>query len=298
MIVDNSKLYQQEFPDMFAQYEEAKAWLEGFGIKVNPTRFQKYKKVIEQSLRASSAPYDPEEDFNLLWAIVELHDLLDIHQNLRQARDARIVESLRKVATGPTLLEDEQSDGGNIHGRNFTFELYTASRFARAGFPVEFDTLADVSLSVGDSNVYVECKRVVSENNMDELVASACKQIAKRCQGNPNDFGIAAISISKLVWKVLKDKPGVHVDMEKIMLDMRAKLDAWGPVIVNNFNRFNQHTLAVVLHYKMPFRRQSDGAATFLNRFMLYPLCDLAEPRLPALHAINQALRVSTNPAA
>ncbi|MFS6652685.1 hypothetical protein, partial [Staphylococcus aureus] len=96
------------------------------GIKVNPTRFQKYKKVIEQSLRASSAPYDPEEDFNLLWAIVELHDLLDIHQNLRQARDARIVESLRKVATGPTLLEDEQSDGGNIHGRNFTFELYTA----------------------------------------------------------------------------------------------------------------------------------------------------------------------------
>ncbi|RIJ85292.1 hypothetical protein RSP822_17080 [Ralstonia solanacearum] len=298
MIIDSSKAHQQEFPDMFAQYEEAKSWLENFGIKVNPTRFQKYKKSIEHSLRTSSGPYDREEDFNLLWAIVELHDLLDIHKNLKHARDTRVVESLRKVTTGPTLLDDEQSDGGNIHGRNFTFELYAASRLARAGFAVDFDTIADASFSMGDSKVYVECKRVVSENNMEELMASACKQIAKRCQNDPNSFGIAAISISKLVWKVLKDAPGVDADMEQLRLDMLGNLEKWGPVIIEKFKRFNQHTLGVILHYKIPFRRQSDGAVTFLNRFMLYPLCDAAEPRLLALKAVSDALHLSTNPGA
>lgn len=297
MLIDSSKLQQQDFSDMLGRYEEAKTWLEALNIKVNPTRFQHYKKAVEKSLHPSSVPYDVERDMNLLWAIAELHDLLDIHCNLRDIQDARLVESLRKIATGPTLLEDEKHDGGSIHGRNFTFELYAASRLARAGLPVEFNTIADANFRVNDIQLHLECKRVVSENNMDDLIVSACKQIATRCQNNSSDRGVAAISISKLVWKALKEAaPGVHADVAELRLAMMANLDKWGPVITERFKRFNQHTIAILLHYKMPFRRNTDGAAAFLNRFSVYPLCDANAPEAPILAAIGQALHDSTNP--
>lgn len=282
---------------MLGQYEEAKTWLEALGIKVSPTRFQQYKKAVEKSLLSSATPCDVEQELNLLWAIAELHDLLDIHSNLREVTDPRLVESLRKIATGPTLLEDEKADGGSIQGRNFTFELYAASRLARAGLPVEFNTIADANFRVSNIQLHLECKRVVSENNMEELVASACKQITTRCQNNSLDRGIAAVSISKIVWKALREAaPGVHADVAELRMSMIANLDRWGPVITERFKRFNQHTIAILLHYKMPFRRKSDGAATFLNRFSVYPLVDANAPEIPILAAIGEALHDSTNP--
>lgn len=90
MIIDSSKLHQQDFSIMLGQYEEAKTWLEALGIKVSPTRFQQYKKAVEKSLLSSATPYDVEQDLNLLWAIAELHDLLDIYSNLREVKDPRL----------------------------------------------------------------------------------------------------------------------------------------------------------------------------------------------------------------
>lgn len=297
MLIDSSKLHQHDFSDMLANYDRAKGWLEALGIKVNPTRFHQYKKTIEKSLQPVTGPYDLEQDLNLLWAFAELHDVLDIYENLKDIHEPRLVESLKKIATGPTLLEDEKSDGGSIHGRNFTFELYAASRLARAGFPIEFNTIADANFCLNGAQMHLECKRVISENNMEELIASACKQIATRCKGNPSDRGIAAISISKLVWKALREAaPGVHADIAELRLAMIANLDKWGPVITELFKRFNQHTVAVLLHYKMPFRRKSDGAAAFLNRFSIYPLCDPYAPEMPLLAAIGERLHDSTLP--
>jgi hypothetical protein len=298
MLIDGSKLHQRNFTDMLAQYEEAKAWMETLGIKVSRTRFQRYKESIEKSLQPSSAPYNLDQDQNLLWAIAEIHDLLDIHFNLKDMRDVRLVESLKKIIKGPTLLEGEKADGGSIHGRNFTFELYAASRLARAGFPIEFNTLADANFRVHGSQMHLECKRIMSENNMEDCIELACKQIATRCQDNQADRGIVAVSISKLVWKALRDAaPGVHADIAKIRPAMIASLDKWGPEITKSFKRFNQHTIAILLHYKMPFRRRPDGAPAFLNRFSVYPLCEPAAPEIPVLAAIMNALHDSMNPA-
>lgn len=297
MLLDTSKFHTQEYSALFAQYEEAKKWLESHGIKVSPTRFQQYKKAIEKSLQPSSEPYNLGQDMSLLWAFAELHDLTDIHSNFKQSQDPRVVENLKKLATGPTLLENEKSDGGSIHGRNFAFELYAASRLARGGFAIEFDTIADASFLVKDTRIYMECKRVVNENNMEELIASACKQIAKRCEGNRDSHGIAAVSISKLVWKALSESaPGVHANIADLRLAMIANLDKWGPIIIDRFKRFNQHTMAILLHYKMPFRDRSTGAPGFLNRFSIYPLCESTAPEMPLLTAIRTALYDSTNP--
>ena len=295
MLIDSSKLHQQVFSDMFAQYENAKSWLEALGVKVSPTRFQHHINTIKRSFHRSSAQYDVEKDLSLLWAIAEIHDLLEIHRNLRDIRDARIVESLNKMVKGPAPLEYEGVDGGSIHGRNFTFELYVASRLARAGLALEFNTLADANFRVKNINIHLECKRVVSENNIGDLIASACKQIAIRCQNNPEDRGIAAVSVTKLVWKVLREQSlGIHAEPEKIRLAMTSFLELIGPEITKPFKRFNRHTIAILLHYKLPFRRNTDGAVVLANRFSMYSLCDADALEVPVLSAIDKALHDST----
>lgn len=60
--------------------------------------------------------------------------------------------------------------------------------------------------------------------------------------------------------------------------------------------RFNRYTLAILLHYKMPFRRNTDGAAAFLNRFAMYPLCEPDAPEMAVIAAVNEQLHRSTNP--
>lgn len=296
MLIDSSKLHQQEFSDMFVQYESAKSWLEALGVKVSPTRFQRHINTIKRSFHPSSVQCDVEKDLNLLWAIAEIHDLLDIHRNLRDIQGARIVESLNKMVKGPAPLEYEGADGGSIHGRNFTFELYVASRLARAGLAVEFNTLADADFRVNNIDIHLECKRVVSENNMGDLIASACKQIAMRCQNNPHDRGIAAISLTKLVWKVLREQSsGIHAEPDKLRLAMTSFLNLLGREVTKHFKRFNRHTIAILLHYKLPFRRNTDGAVVLLNRFSMYSLCDADASEAPVLSVIDKALRDSTN---
>ncbi|OEZ49274.1 hypothetical protein JAB1_24640 [Janthinobacterium sp. MP5059B] len=291
MIKDSAKQHHRTLNEILTHYEDAKAWLESLGINVNPTRFRNYKRIIEQSGKEYSENYDYKQDWNMLWALSELDDLLSIHRDLKAQQDMRMVDSLRKITTGPILLDDEKNDGGSIQGRNFTFELYAAARIARAGFSVNFNTIADANFLVGERQIHMECKRVVSEDNMEGLVISACKQIAKRCNDSPSDRGIAAISISKLVWKAFEGAAkGVHADVDTIRLAMIANLDKWGPEITKRFERFNKHTSGILLHYKMPFRRNTDGAATVLNRFALYPICDASAPEMASMKNLSEQL--------
>ena len=101
-----------------------------------------------------------------LWAYTELHDLVEIYENLGNLKSAKLLDLLKTVAKGPSLLREEGNSGGSIHGRNFTFELYTASRLARAEFTTTFDTESDVNFICKDKLIHVECKRVNSPDSL------------------------------------------------------------------------------------------------------------------------------------
>jgi len=300
VLIDSSKLHTQGLSDLLQKYEEARAWLESHGVRVNLTRFQKYKEQLARPLQVTQSSQDISADLGLLWAHAELHDLLEIYTCLKDIRDSKFVENLKKIATGPTLLDDEKSDGGNIHGRSFTFELYTAARLVRAGYPVSFKSLADTNFMIDNTLIHVECKRAVSENNVDQLIHRANEQIAERCREYPNinQRGIVAVSITRLVWKAFEQNAkGVHADVGELRLIMIAMLNKWAPLIIGRFKRYAPTTIAILLHYKMPFRRQTDGAVAFLNRFSSYPLYESADIEGKMLLAsLNERFHSSTNP--
>lgn len=295
MLIDSSKPEHKDFRDILNQYEKAKIWLESYGVRVSSSRFDAYKKVVEESLDSPTNVINVNQEFDILWAFAELHDLLDIYEYLSNVKDQRFIESLRKIASGPHLLEDEKSDGGSVQGRNFTFELYTASRLVRSGVPVEFTSIADANFQIGEINCHLECKRVVSENKMDKLIESACKQIQKRCESTSSDRGIVAVSISKLVWKAQRESAkGVYGDVKKMQADMREILDYIGPLITNQFKSYRSSTVAIILHCKIPFRTKQDGVPIFLNRFCIYPLAEEDSPDFLIFRSIENKLRQST----
>lgn len=288
IFIDSFGKKEQSMEEMIRIYNEAKEWLESKGINVNPTRFQKNLKLIKSNNIDSI-----KKEFDFLWANSELHDLCEIYLHLSKINSKKLTDSLKTVVSGPELLQQEKNDGGSIHGRNFTFELYSAARIARCGYGVTFDTDADINFINENRLYHVECKRVVSENNMDTLIDKAIKQIDKRCANNSNDRGIVSLSVTKLVAKAIDlEAKGVHANIDDMQDTMRKLVAKWGQLIQHHYSKKSIKTLGLILHYKMPLRDKETGAATFLNRFSMIHFNNGYENNLLA-HDFSEKLRLS-----
>lgn len=252
--------------NLLDDYVEAHSWLESIGINVSPSRFNQYRKNIEKSVRPKSV----EEAFRYLWMSAELHDICEVHKHLSQISSQAFIQKLRLAVKGPLLLDDESVNADANKGRNYTFELYCASRLARAGLSVSLDSISDIEFTLGDTRCHVECKRVFDEKRLYDLVIEAISQINKRCINDPNARGIVALSISRMVHKAIgMSANGVYADLFEMQSVMRELVGKWGIMFKKIFSNKSDKTIGILLHYKMPFIDRSTGATAFLNRFGL-----------------------------
>jgi len=290
--IDSYGMMKKNIQGMLHEFEEAKSWLESFGLNVAPARFQKYKKIIAGKYFNDNVRELP--DIDVLWALAELHDILEIYQFLEHADRSQIKAALKHVNSGPYLLSDEKNDGGTIHGRNFTFELYTAARLIRAGISAEFVTDADINFIVEDADILVECKRINSENNIESLISKAFEQIEKRCSVENDTFGLVAISISKLIWKVQENMgPGYYGDVEKIQRDMAVFAHEFSNNLRILYENETPACMGIIFHYKVPFFRRGNGFPAFINRFSYVPFTKHSVRHNEVSSSLSKALSVS-----
>jgi len=282
------------FEDMVHEYDEAKLWLENLGVKIESGRFQSYKKLIVQSLRDGLFNSPDTNNADTLWAIAELHDLLEISKYLRDVEHEGIKNTLNWLKKGPSLLSGEPKDGGGIHGRNFTFELYASSRFLRAGLDVSYQSDADLNIVIANRLLHVECKRAVTENNLEGLIEKAIEQIDKSCEGNDTDRGVIALSLSKLFWMMQEElnqgnvadenelQSLLHPVSEKIAMDIKVR-----------YATKSDNVLGVIFHYKMPFYRRSNGFPAFINRFSFVSFSELGTANKAISNELSNCLKKS-----
>ncbi len=258
---------------MLINFDKAKEWLEQKKLRIDRTRFCKYRKIADDYfLKFKGVKYKETE---ILWAFAELHDLLEIHHHLNLVEDSKVEDSLRKIIAGPVLLADEKKDGGSIQGRNFTFELYAASRFLRAGLNVFFKSEADINIDIQGTLLHVECKRVVSGNNLENLINGAIDQIEKRCQSCHNDRGIVVISISKILFKEQENNTlGYLYEHKNISSLLHASSLRFGDDLSLRFRSVSNKNLGIVFHYKFPFFNIRNGYPYFINRFSYVPFSE------------------------
>lgn len=229
-----------------------------------------------------------------LWAIAELHDLLEISKYLRDVEHEGIKNTLNWLKKGPSLLSGEPKDGGGIHGRNFTFELYASSRFLRAGLDVSYQSDADLNIVIANRLLHVECKRAVTENNLEGLIEKAIEQIDKSCEGNDTDRGVIALSLSKLFWMMQEElnqgnvadenelQSLLHPVSEKIAMDIKVR-----------YATKSDNVLGVIFHYKMPFYRRSNGFPAFINRFSFVSFSELGTANKAISNELSNCLKKS-----
>lgn len=285
---------EQDLTLMIKQFDEAKAWLESIGIDISSGRFQQYKKRIERSLENGKF-FSPDFcDSDTLWAIAELHDLLELFDYLKSFDDEKVKKTLSWLKKGPALLEDEPKDGGKIHGRNFTFELYAACRFLRSGLPVSYESDADINLSVLDTLLHVECKRAVTENNLDGLIEKAIDQIDGACLNNQNDRGLIVLSLSKIFWKVQIELNQGHAaeesELQRLLEPVSRNI---AEAIRSTYAQKSENVIGLIFHYKVPFYRKKNGFPAFINRFSFISFSEPGTKNKLISDTISQHLKSS-----
>ncbi len=84
-------------------------------------------------------------------------------------------------------------------GRNAMFELSIAAAVARQGLKPIFNLdKPDLEFQFEGRRVLMECKRVLSENGINEAMSLGIRQLRKKVNVSADDVGLVAVNISRL----------------------------------------------------------------------------------------------------
>ncbi|EGQ9318455.1 hypothetical protein P3632_22220 [Vibrio parahaemolyticus] len=199
--------FVHQFEDVIEMYSEVCEWFNDLGFSYTRNRYGVYKKHFDKFLemaKDSSAPEDKEE--LLLFkrsfdnAYIEVNEIIRVYNNLKSIESKEFLEQIKKVVSG----QEFRANSDNDQARDFLFELSVACRFIKAGFNVSLTGVCDVVVDLGtDGTLFVECKRIKSENKIDKNVKKANKQIVKRIKlhKSNNVKGLVAINVTDLLPK-------------------------------------------------------------------------------------------------
>jgi len=121
-------------------------------------------------------------------------------------------EALRSLIDGGVEIPDEllkraldghadaaQETAKSSHGRNAMFELSIAAAVARQGVkPMLNLDKPDLEFEFDGHRVSMECKRVMSENGLEEAISGGVRQLRKKVEVDANGVGVVAVNISRV----------------------------------------------------------------------------------------------------
>ena len=192
------------FSEYAIRLDAACAWLEKLGIGYSKTRVGRYKELFT-ALAAHTTKGTPEKFLEIYgfdtWknAVHESAELMRIHEGLSKLNDVTLITRLKDATRGHELFVLDDDDRS---GRDFSFELSVCAKFAKHGHTIDFGHDADVKVNYRGRDIFVECKRLKSQNNIPKTLKKGLKQLHKRYSksDDPNTArGFLALSIGKII---------------------------------------------------------------------------------------------------
>jgi hypothetical protein len=170
-----------------SRFEEHRAWVAELLAEL---------KTGGQETARAAFHRDPVRSFA---ALTEGSELAGILSFAKTVPAHTIKRKLLDVLQGPAL---PTAEGKNTNlGRNVLFELNLASKLWRAGFSPILGEHPDVLCRVDGRDIYIECKRPLSENGIGVAYRRALYQLATDLKGttNPDARGVVALSLTRLL---------------------------------------------------------------------------------------------------
>ncbi len=187
-----------------AKLDNACDWLNKLGIEYSKTRVGRYKELFASLARHQLTGdldrfFDEYSFASFVNAAHETAEVIRIYEGLSGQSNSEIVTRLKESIKGHELCV---LDLDNRSGRDFGFELAIAAKFVRAGHSVNFGHAADLEVEIDGMKLFVECKRLKSQKQIQKRIREGLKQLRKR-YGKSDDpkrsFGMLALSIGKTV---------------------------------------------------------------------------------------------------
>lgn len=187
-----------------ARLDDACSWLESLGIQYSKTRVGRYKELFAALARHQLANtldrfYEEYKFADFVNAAHEVAEIARIYEGLSKISDTSLVSRLRDSIKGQELYVLDKADRS---GRDFSLELSTAAKFARAGLPIDFGHAADLCTKYGSFTFFVECKRLKSQRKIGERIKNGLNQLHGRYTRSENPAmsrGLLVLATSKLV---------------------------------------------------------------------------------------------------
>jgi hypothetical protein len=195
------ELYTHGLDDLLTMYRETCSWFSELGFECAATRYGTYERHFTRFVSAATSPDGTSIDMEFKRAFdsayLEANEIIRVYSDLKHFEKTQFLDQLKKVLSG----QEFRAQTDNDQARDFMFELSTAARFLRAGFPVTLSGVCDVVAELPQGRLFIECKRVKSPNRIAKNVKKAAEQIKSRMSKylSKKSMGLIAINVTDLI---------------------------------------------------------------------------------------------------
>lgn len=173
-------------------------WLNSLGVRSVATRLTKYKNFIDDFYRVlGTEEANKDHLHHYAQAQREVFELIRIKEALQAHGGAHLLQRLKQITSGQPFRAAQVHDPA----RDISFELSIAGRFLNAGLEVDLSQIADVVVRSNSHTIYVECKRITSENQIEKRIAGAYQQASRRISASNSSKakGFCAFEVSEVI---------------------------------------------------------------------------------------------------
>ncbi|RRI84248.1 hypothetical protein EIM01_06635 [Pseudomonas aeruginosa] len=288
----NSKLKKESLSRTLARYSEAVDWLESKGLHIRASRYGRYaahyERLIDNWGNESFSQISANRDYAS--SIYEVHGVVEIKDKLSELYCEELHQSLRRIISGKERYGDELVGSKPNSARDFLFELYMARCFKRAGYSIDFKTVADFNAHDEQDSIFVECKRPSKEDTFGKNVEKALKQVVGRFSSSDfrNQKGIAAIDMSSLI---NPDNEFTRIDgFSNISNQLKAGDERIALEIRKVFSRFGQDCVSVILYWRVPVLDTKEEAVGLYERSFSVPIYSLGAASEQVFRRVSEKL--------
>lgn len=194
--------YVHQSVELSKKGAESLEWLKELGVSKPADRYGEYFRVLasfgmNKDFAGEKGEEGYKEFYSFLNAHSEINELVRVHDALRNIEADEYMSILRKVVGGQPYRQHADRDPG----RDFLFELSTASRLLRAGYEVRLNEFADVVIPIGSQNVYIEVKRIKSARQLGKRISEVNKQIQLRVSKDTSSLarGLVVVGLTDIL---------------------------------------------------------------------------------------------------
>lgn len=270
----NSIINKEELAKSLARYEYTLTQLVDLGLNVNPSRLKKYIEPYNQMITrwGTESISSIVNNKQYASALFEVHQMIEIGEKLLELKHDNLTAALKKTLSGDELYSVDAQKEKTNSARNFSFELFMARYFKRAGYDLNFDTISDINATDEQDSIFIECKRPAKEETVGPNIQTALKQAIKRFDPNDkrNQKGIAAIDITALINP--EHEFLVPNDLYFISDVLKNADHAYAPTFQQAFSEYGSDCLSIIIYFCFPVFQLKDETIGIYDRCFSIPI--------------------------